>query len=41
MNMIRFFGGVCVAHLFSFLLLSYCVSLRSEFHVVMSVTISA
>ena len=35
------FGGVRVAHHFSFFVLSYCVSLRPEFRVVMSVTISA
>jgi hypothetical protein len=35
------FGGVHVAHLFSFFVLSYYVSLRSEFCVVMFVTISA
>jgi hypothetical protein len=35
-----FFGGVCVAHLFSFL---YCpiMSLHSEFRIVISATISA
>jgi hypothetical protein len=31
-----FFGGVRVAYLFSFFMLSYYVSLRSEFHVVKS-----
>ena len=31
---------VDIAHIFSFFVLSYCVSLRSEFRVVMSVTIS-
>jgi len=36
-----FFGGVRVAHLFSFFMLSYYVSLLSEFSVVMSVTISS
>ena len=36
-----FLGGVRVAHLFSFFVLSYYVSLRSEFRVVMPVTISA
>ena len=36
----RFFGEVRFAHLFCFLLLSYYVSLHSEFRVVMSVTIS-
>ena len=35
-----FFCGFRVAYPFTFVL-SYCVSLRSEFHVVMSVTISA
>jgi len=37
----RFVGGFRVPHLFSFFVLSYYGSLRSEFHVVMSVTISA
>jgi len=36
----HFFGGVRVAHLLLVLLLSYYVSLRSEFRVAMSVTIS-
>ena len=36
-----FFGGVHVAHLFSIYVLTYYVSLRFEFRVVMSVTISA
>ena len=35
-----FFYGVQVAHLFRFFMLSHCVSLRSEFRVVMSVAIS-
>jgi hypothetical protein len=35
-----FFYGVRVEHLFSFCVLSYCVSLRSGFRVVMSLTIS-
>jgi hypothetical protein len=35
------FCGVHVAHVFSFFVLPYYVSLRSEFRVVMSVTISA
>ena len=35
------FDGVCVAYLFSFLVLSYYGSLCSEFRDVMSVTISA
>ena len=35
------FGGVRVAHLFSFLVLSYYVSLRSGFRVVMPIPISA
>jgi hypothetical protein len=34
-------GGVCVAHLYSLLVLSYYVSLRSKFCVVVSVTNSA
>jgi len=38
----RFFGGVSVAPLFSFFfMLFYYVFLRSEYRVVMSVTISA
>ena len=36
-----FFGGVRVADLFSFFVLSYYVSLCSEFRVVMSVAFSA
>ena len=35
-----FFGGVRVAHLFSFLCCAIYVSLRSEFRVVMSLRIS-
>ena len=35
------FSGVRVAHLSKFFVLSYFVSFRSEFRVVMSVTISA
>ena len=34
------FGGIRVAHLFRLFVLSYYMSLRSEFRVVMSVTIS-
>jgi hypothetical protein len=37
----RFFGGFRDTHLFYFCVLYYHVSLRSEFCVVMSVTISA
>ena len=37
----RLFGGVRVSHRFSFCVLSYYVSLRSEFRVVMSFTIFA
>jgi hypothetical protein len=36
----RFFAGSCVAHHFSFCVLYYYVSLRSEFRVVISVLIS-
>jgi len=35
------FGGTCVAHRFSFFVWSYYVFLPSEFHVVISITISA
>ena len=35
-----FFGGVHVAHLFSFDVMTYYISLRFEFRVLMSVTIS-
>ena len=38
--LVVFFGGVRVAHLLVFFVLSYYVSLRSEFRVVMSVMIS-
>ena len=37
---VNLFGGIRVAHLFSFFVLSYYVSLHSEFRVVMSATIS-
>ena len=36
-----FFGGVRVAHLFSFVVLSYYATLCSKFRVVVSVTMSA